>query len=120
MTEEPLSVAFLRKFLDQHSEITVKLTIHIAKQGMTEENLKLFDYYIANCFNQIIEDDMKPENIDNMNENIFFISHNKHYSSIKHKGRKNMSLVKYNLQELVTAIKSICTDKNKLLTFLFF
>lgn len=70
--------------------------------------------------NHIIENDIKPKNIYHMDENGFLIGCNKCRYSIVCKGRRNLSLVQYNLQELGTVIGSICADETKLPLFNIF
>lgn len=68
----------------------------------------------------MIDNDIKPDNIYNMNENDLFIGRNRYSCTIVCKSSKNLSLVQSNLRELVTLIMSICIDKTKLPLLIIF
>lgn len=93
----------------------VKLVTRMNKQRKATKNLKLFHYFFTMHFNYIIGNDIKPENIYNMDKNDFCIGHNKCRYAIVCKADKNLCLVEYNLQELVTVIKSIALYVTELL-----
>lgn len=75
---------------------------------------------IPQTFNYIVKNDIKPENLYNMEKMSFLIGHNKCRYVIVHKSRKNPRFVQYNLRERVTVIESICTDRTKLLLLTIF
>lgn len=113
----------------------MRFVTHIGRHRKVAQNPGWFPQYLAKgsrsllyrdyiCFNilqsfiYIIENDIKDENIYNMDENIFIIRHNKHLHPIMCNISKNTCLVQYNFRELVTVIESICAVVSKLPTFI--
>lgn len=98
LTVQALGKLWLSRFLERHSETTVKLVTCIDKQRKAAEKPEVFRHYFAkvdplpsSCgsnspqlFNYIIENDIKPENIYNMDEKGFFIGRNKRRRAIVH------------------------------------
>lgn len=75
---------------------------------------------ILQPFNYIVENNIQPENIYNMDKEGFLIGCNKRRKTIVRKGRKNPSIMQENSWEFVTAIESIYADGTKLPLFNIF
>lgn len=98
----------------------VKFVIGINRQRKAAENLELFFPYFAKLFNYIIENHIKPVNIYNSEEKKIFISYNKRLHVVVRKNHKNLHLVLYSSQKLVTVVQFIYADLTKLLWFVIF
>lgn len=87
---------------------------------MILEDLELFCYYFVNILNYITENNINLENIYNMEEKSFFISCNKFRQDILQEGKKNLYLVQYNYQELITVMGAIYVHITNLALSLIF
>lgn len=137
MVKLPLSALWLKPFFNRHLETIVKLVTHINQQRKAWEKPELFHYYfakvdafslwlyrmclnISQSFKDIIENDMKQENIYNINEKDLLLLCNKDWHDIVRKSCQNPHLGKYNSQELDKIIESIYAEKAKLPPFIIF
>lgn len=93
--------------------IGIKLVIWIDRQWKALENPKLFYHYFSNHSHYIIENDIKAENIYNIDEKDFFTVHNQYQRVIFRKDHKNPHCVQYNSQVPVIVIEYICLDETK-------